>query len=69
MGPCVSLTNCAFNATGILVFQSDDVLVEHNSVATNQVGIFANGQNAKIQANNVSNSLVLVVLIWQVTTI
>jgi nitrous oxidase accessory protein NosD len=58
--PCVSLTNCAFNATGILVFQSDDVRVEHNSVATNQVGIFANGQNAKIESNNISNSLVFV---------
>ena len=58
--PCVSLTNCAFNATGILVFQSDDVRVEHNSVATNQVGIFANGQNAKIDSNNISNSLVFV---------
>jgi nitrous oxidase accessory protein NosD len=58
--PCVSLTNCAFNATGILVFQSDDVLVEHNSVATNQVGIFTNGQNTKIESNNISNSLVLV---------
>jgi nitrous oxidase accessory protein NosD len=58
--PCVSLTNCAFDATGILVFQSDNVRVEHNSVATNQVGIFANGQNAKIQANDISNSLVLV---------
>lgn len=58
--PCVSLANCAFNATGILVFQSDDVRVEHNSVATNQVGIFANGQNAKIDSNNISNSLVLV---------
>jgi nitrous oxidase accessory protein NosD len=58
--PCVSLTNCAFNATGILVFQSDDVRVEHNSVATNQVGIFTNGQNAKIESNNISNSLVLV---------
>ena len=58
--PCVSLTNCAFNATGILVFQSDDVLVEHNSVATNQVGIFTNGQNAKIESNKISNSLVLV---------
>jgi nitrous oxidase accessory protein NosD len=58
--PCVSLTNCAFNATGILVFQSDDVRVEHNSVATNQVGIFTNGQNAKIESNDISNSLVLV---------
>jgi len=58
--PCVSPTNCAVNATGILVFQSDDVRVEHNSVATNQVGIFANGQNAKIDSNNISNSLVFV---------
>src|SRR6202790_5000288 len=57
--PCVSLTNCASNATGILVFQSDDVRVEHNSVATNQVGIFANGRNAKIESNNISNSFVL----------
>ena len=58
--PCVSLANCAFNATGILVFQSDDVRVEHNSVATNQVGIFAGGKNAKIEFNKISNSLVLV---------
>jgi hypothetical protein len=58
--PCVSLTNCTFDATGILVFQSNDVRVAHNSVATNQVGIFANGQNAKIESNNISNSLVLV---------
>jgi nitrous oxidase accessory protein NosD len=58
--PCVSLTNCAFNATGILVFQSDDVRVERNSVATSQVGIFTNGQNAKIESNTISNSLVLV---------
>jgi len=58
--PCVSLTNCAFNATGILVFQSDDVRVEHNSVATNQVGVFTNGQNTKIESNSISNSLVLV---------
>jgi nitrous oxidase accessory protein NosD len=57
--PCVSLANCAFNATGILIFQSDDVHVEHNSVATNQVGIFAGGQNAKIESNNIANSLVL----------
>jgi nitrous oxidase accessory protein NosD len=58
--PCVSLANCVFNATGILIFQSDDVRVEHNSVATNQVGIFAGGQRAKVESNNISNSLVLV---------
>jgi hypothetical protein len=58
--PCVSLTNCAFNATGILVFESDDVRVEHNSVATNQVSIYSNGQNSKIESNKISNSLVLV---------
>jgi nitrous oxidase accessory protein NosD len=58
--PCVSLTNCTFDATGILIFQSDDVRVEHNSVATNQVGIFAGGQRGQIASNNVSNSLVLV---------
>jgi len=58
--PCVSLKNCTFNATGILIFQSDDVRVEHNSVATNQVGIFAGGQHTKIESNNISNSLVLV---------
>jgi nitrous oxidase accessory protein NosD len=58
--PCVSLANCAFNATGILVFQSDDVHAEHNSVATNQVGIFAGGDHARIESNNISNSPVLV---------
>jgi nitrous oxidase accessory protein NosD len=58
--PCVSLKNCAFNATGILIFQSDGVRVEHNSVATNQVGVFAGGQQAKVDSNNISNSLVLV---------
>jgi nitrous oxidase accessory protein NosD len=58
--PCVSLKDCAFNATGILIFQSDDVRVEHNCVATNQVGIFAGGQRNGVESNNVSNSLVLV---------
>lgn len=58
--PCVSTANCAFNATGILVFESDNVLVEHNSVATSQVGVFAGGQSAKVESNSISNSLVLV---------
>jgi Periplasmic copper-binding protein (NosD) len=36
------------------------VRVEHNSVVTNQVGVFGGGQQAKIDSNNISNSLVLV---------
>jgi nitrous oxidase accessory protein NosD len=58
--PCVSLTDCAANATGILVYQSDDVRVEHNSAATNQLGIYTSGKNTGIQSNHISNSLVLV---------
>jgi hypothetical protein len=58
--PCVSLENCSFNAIGILIFQSDDIHVEHNSVATNQIGIYAGGQHDEIESNNISNSLVLV---------
>jgi nitrous oxidase accessory protein NosD len=58
--PCVSLVTCTANATGILIFQSDDVSVEHNSVATNQLGIYAGGQHGEIESNSISNSLVLV---------
>jgi len=58
--PCVSLENCDFNATGILIFQSDDVRVDHNSVVTNQLGIYAGGQRDEIESNSISNSLVLV---------
>ena len=57
--PCVSFQNCAFNATGILIFQSDGVRVENNSVATNQVGVYAGGQHATVASNNISNSVVL----------
>lgn len=58
--PCVSLDQCEFNATGILVFQSDEVRVTANSVGTNQVGIFIGGDDSGVQDNTVFNSLVLV---------
>jgi len=58
--PCVSPTNCAFNATGILIFESNDVLVGNNSLATNQVGIFIGGDNSTIGANWISNSVTLI---------
>jgi nitrous oxidase accessory protein NosD len=58
--PCVSVQECEFSATGILVFQSDDVKVSENSVGTNQVGIFIGGQNSEVDHNNVFDSVVLV---------
>lgn len=57
--PCVSTSQCAFNATGILVFQSDDVRVSENSAGTNQVGIFIGGNKGHVLDNTVFNSLVL----------
>jgi nitrous oxidase accessory protein NosD len=48
------------SAIGILIYQSDDVRVAHNSVATNQIGIYADGQRIAIDSNSISNSLVLV---------
>ena len=57
---CVSPTNCTANGTGILVFESDNVRVEGNSVVGNQVGIFTNGNHTTIDANGVSDSVTLV---------
>jgi nitrous oxidase accessory protein NosD len=57
---CVSPSNCTANGTGILVFESDNVRVEGNSVVGNQVGIFSNGNHTTIDANGVSDSVTLV---------
>jgi hypothetical protein len=57
--PCVSLAQCATDATGILIFESDHVRVNANTVGTNQIGIFAGGNHTRISFNHVSNSLVL----------
>ncbi len=57
--PCVSVNNCSANSTGILIFQSDGVEVNGNSVGINQVGIAAEGQNERILSNTVFDSPVL----------
>src|SRR5262249_27769120 len=54
--PCVSLEQCQFSATGILVVESDGVEVAHNKVGTNQVGIFVGGREARIEQNVVFNA-------------
>ena len=57
--PCLSVQQCEFSATGVLVYQSDGVEVGQNVVGTNQVGIFIGGQNARVDQNDVFNSQIL----------
>jgi parallel beta-helix repeat protein len=57
--PCESTANCPANAAGILIYQSDEVRVEGNTVASNQVGIFVAANNGTIQGNTVLHSVVL----------
>jgi parallel beta-helix repeat protein len=57
---CTSPTACTFNATGILIFESDGVIVRNNSLATNQVGIYVGGDNSRVAMNTISNSVTLI---------
>jgi hypothetical protein len=42
-----------------LIFESDNVRVNANTIGTNQIGIFAGGNHTQVYFNHVSNSLVL----------
>jgi parallel beta-helix repeat protein len=57
---CVSPSECATNATGVLVFESDGVVVANNTAGSNQIGIFIGGNNSTVRANTVFNATVLV---------
>jgi parallel beta-helix repeat protein len=57
---CTSPTACTANATGILIFESNGVIVRNNSLATNQVGIYVGGDNSRIAMNTISNSVTLI---------
>ncbi len=57
--PCTSPDSCAYFSTGILIEQSDDVLVSDNSVANNLVNIFLSGNGIKVRDNRLFGSLVL----------
>ncbi len=57
---CTSPTACAFNATGILIFESNGVIVRNNSLATNQVGVYVGGDSSRIASNTISNSVTLI---------
>jgi len=57
--PCESAANCPSNAAGILIYQSDGVRVERNTVASSQVGIFIAANNGNIAGNTVLHSVAL----------
>jgi len=57
--PCVTAAQCPANATGILIFQSDGVEVESNSVGTNQIGVAVAADSVKVDANTIFNSVAL----------
>lgn len=56
--PCVSLQSCAFTADDILVYQSDNVDVGQNAVGISQTGIAISANHARVQGNQVFDSLV-----------
>jgi nitrous oxidase accessory protein NosD len=58
--PCVSPTQCATNATGVLVTGSDGILVVNNTTGVNQIGIFIGGNNSTARANAVFDSTILI---------
>lgn len=57
--PCVSPDQCETDATGVLIFQSDNVQVSANNIGTNQIGVFSNGNNTRIASNRIFNTLAL----------
>jgi hypothetical protein len=57
--PCDTTSNCPANASGILIYQSDGIRMEHNTVGVNQVGIFVAGNGAVVDSNIVFHSVVL----------
>jgi parallel beta-helix repeat protein len=57
--PCESVANCPSNAAGILIFQSNGVRVERNTLASNQVGVFVAANNGAIAGNTVFHSVAL----------
>jgi hypothetical protein len=56
--PCVSVSACSATGEGILIFESDNVTIERNTVEVSQVGIGANGSHAHVRNNRVSGTLV-----------
>ena len=57
--PCVSASNCSANASGILIYQSDGVQLQHNVLGVNQVGIFVAANNTIVGSSTIFHSVAL----------
>lgn len=56
--PCISVSTCTAEATGILIFNSDDVTLNGNSVSETQGGIYVQGGDCKVEENTIFDTLV-----------
>ena len=56
--PCTSVSTCAAVATGILIFDSDDVTLTGNSVSETQGGIYVQGGHCEVQGNTIFDTLI-----------
>jgi len=57
---CTSPSDCATNATGILVFDSNSVEIHENVLTGNQIGAFIGGDDSRVELNEVADSPVLI---------
>ncbi len=57
--PCTSPSNCAYFSTGVLIEQSDNVVISGNSIGNNLVNIFLDGDCIRVRDNRLFGSLVL----------
>jgi parallel beta-helix repeat protein len=51
--PCVSVASCAWIATNILIYKSDDVKIAKNAAGKSQTGIYLWGNQGKVEGNHI----------------
>jgi hypothetical protein len=57
--PCTEPSTCSTAATGILVLESNNVVVEQNTLNSNQLSVYVQANNANVQQNLVLNTPIL----------
>jgi parallel beta-helix repeat protein len=57
--PCNDVTTCTTASTGILVVESDGVAIDGNTLESNQLSIYVEGDKNTVQQNLVANSAIV----------